>query len=107
MALSYYILVTVFSLTSFTLATRNSGPFVMQLQAYFACEGRGHDPDNPCDRNNFRQLAYPGVATTSFILLDLFPVVNLLYVLNIRELKDKCKMCSLTEKITKIFTSNL
>ena len=94
MALSYYVLVTVFSLMSFTLTTRNSGPFVMQLQAYFACEGRGRDPDNPCDRNNFQQLAYPGVATTSNVLLGLFPAVNLLYVLNIRELKDKCIMCS-------------
>ena len=82
------------ALTSFTIATRNSEPFAEHLLNYFACEGRGNDPNNPCDRNTFGQYLNPEVTTISFFLIEIFPVINLVYALNIVELKEKFKSCA-------------
>ena len=76
-------------LTTFTIITRDSELFVEELSNYFACEGRGNDPNNPCDRNTFRQLTYPWLTVVSFVLIFMIPAVNLVYVLNIKELKEK------------------
>ena len=89
----YYVLLTVVALTSFTIATRNSGPFAEQLSNYFTCETRGNDPNNPCDRNTFRQLAIPWLTVVSLVLIYMLPAINLVYALNIKELKEKF-MCS-------------
>ena len=86
---SYYVLLAVVALTSFTIATRNSEPFAEQLSHYFVCEGKGNDPNNPCDRNTFLQLAIPWLSVIAFILIFLLPAINLVYVLNIKELKEK------------------
>ena len=86
---SYYVLFTVVALTAFTIATRNSESLAEQLSHYFACEGKGNDPNNPCDRNTFLQLTIPLLSVIGFILVFLLPAVNLVYVLNIKELKEK------------------
>ena len=80
--LCYYVVVASFSLTQYTVVIRNLDAFAIQLEQYFVCELSGHDPSNPCDRNKFRQLSNPGVTTATFILLGLFPLFNLIYVLN-------------------------
>ena len=97
--LGYYVVLTVFVLTSFTLSVRNIEPFATELRGHFACEQLGQDPENPmlCDRQRFRRLAYPEVTAVGFVLLGLFPVVNLVYVLNVKELKEKWKVCCKTE----------
>lgn len=94
-ALSYYVILTAFVLTSFTLSVRNIEPFAAELLRHFTCEQRGQNPENPmlCDRQRFRRLAYPEVTAAAFVLLGLFPVVNLVYVLNVKELKEKWKAC--------------
>ena len=94
-SLCYYVVLTVFVLTSFTLSVRNIEPFSKELRGHFACEQLGQDPENPmlCDRQRFRRLAYPEVTAVAFVLLGLFPVVNLVYVLNVKELKEKWKVC--------------
>ena len=88
-AFCYYILLAAVALTSFTVELRNSELFVEELLNYFACEGKGNDPNNPCDRNTFRQLAIPWLTVVSLVLIFLLPAVNLVYVLNIKELKEK------------------
>ena len=85
----YYVLLTVVTLTSFTIATRNSELLAEHLLNYFACEGRGNDPNNPCDRNTFRQLTYPWLTAVSIVLIHMLPAINLVYALNIKELKEK------------------
>lgn len=91
---------TVFALSHFTLVVRNSGPFKKQLGAYFSCEQNGHDTSDPCDRGIYRQLTYPKMTAVAFILLGLFPAVNLVYALNVKELKDnlKCAFCCSVKK---------
>ena len=76
-------------MTSLTVRSRNLEQFAEQLSIYFVCEGRGNDPNNPCDRNAFRQLATPWLTVVSFVLDFLLPAVNLVYALNIKELKEK------------------
>lgn len=105
-ALCYYLVLSVFALTSFTLGTRNGGTFAEQLFNHFACERNGQDPENPnlCDRNDFRQLSNPEVTAVVFILLSLFPVVNLVYALNVMELMEKCNMCRRSRAKTTLST---
>ena len=82
------------ALTSFTISTRNSEIISEELLNYFVCEGRGNDPNNPCDRNTFSQYLIPELTTISLVLIEIFPVINLVYVLSIKELKEKFKSCA-------------
>lgn len=88
--LCYYVIAAAFSLVSITLGRRNSGPFAAALLSYFICEQHGHDPNDPCDTNSFRELTNLGVSLVTNILLNLFPMVALVYALNVKEMKEKC-----------------
>ena len=83
----YYIILSTISMTAFTLATRNASTVVKNIGLYFLCEQGGHDPDNPC-MDDYIQQTYPFLITLSFVLLGLFPVVNLIYVIDFKELKE-------------------
>ena len=90
----YYVVLTVIALTSFTLATRNTGVIVNSAKRYFLCEQNGHDPSEPCSRSELERLMNPTGITLSFILaMALFPVVNLVYIVNIQELKELWRKC--------------
>ena len=92
-SLSYYVVLVAFSLTSFTIAARNSELFLTLLLTYFSCERNGHDPEMPCYRNTFQQLSNAELAAIASALIALFPVMSLVYALNVKELREKCKMC--------------
>ena len=89
----YYVLLAVVDLTSFTIATRNSELFVEELFNYFTCEQNGNNPNSPCDTNNFRRLSTPWLTIVSLFLINLVPVVHLVYVVKINELKKKFMNC--------------
>ncbi|MCG8620619.1 MAG: hypothetical protein MJE68_01290 [Proteobacteria bacterium] len=92
--LCYYVVFASFSLTQYTVVIRNLDAFDMQLEKYFFCELNGHDLSNPCDRNKFRQLSNPGLTALTYILLELFPLFNLIiYALNYEELLKRCRTC--------------
>ena len=58
------------------------------------CETTGVDnPENSCDRlrNLFEALTYPGLTSISYILLGIFPAVNLILAVNVKEIKQKFK----------------
>ena len=95
-AFSYYIVATLFALTTFTLSTRASEPSIQQLFAYFACEVQGVNPaeQTACDEShNFRQYSNLEVTSVAFVLLNLFPTMTLAYALNVQKMKEKCVMC--------------
>ena len=98
------MVLTVFAISAFTLATRNAGPFAEELFDHFRCESGGQDPDSPmrCDRNDFRQFSNPELTAVVNILLSLFPIVNLVYALNIKQFVEKCRsvMCPTFERKT-------
>jgi len=94
---SYCVVQSSIFLTEFTLSTRNSDNLISGIQIYFLCEQGGIDPDNPCSRDYLVNL-YPSISTLSYVLLALFPVVNLIYAINLKELKDFINMLLLKSK---------
>ena len=86
----YYIFLASIALTTFTISTRDSELFANSLQEYFLCELRGHDPSNPCTRESSGQTA-TAFGTLSYMLLGLYPTLNLVFALNISDLKESCR----------------
>ena len=74
------------ALTTFTLAMRNVEILISSIQEYFFCEQSGFDPEDRCTQD-YQKHTYPYLTTISFALLGLFPVVNLIYAINLKELK--------------------
>ena len=101
----YYVLLVTIALTAFTVTTRNIGQFAAAVADYWRCELTGVDPENPCDGliAPFRDRTHPVLTSFSFILLGLFPAVNLVFAVNISELKQKFKTCS--SRLGKFYSS--
>lgn len=76
------------ALSAFTLTVRDEERFSLAVLRYFECERKGVDPNNPCDPNSFTKLLHVALTSLSYILLGLFPMVNFIFVINIRELKQ-------------------
>ena len=89
---SYYIVLSSVALTTFTLSTRNIDILIRGIQEYFFCEQGGFDPEDRCTRD-YLKYAYPSLSTISYALLGLFPVVNLIYAINLKELKAALNKC--------------
>lgn len=88
--LTYYICVAIPPLIGSSIEIRNTSNLRVQLLNYFTCEQPGHNPDAPCDTNTFRQNLYHQLSTLGEVLRNLFPLICLLYVVNVQELKTAC-----------------
>ena len=98
--LCYFILLGVSALTTFSVSSQNIQHFTRELISYFLCESTGTTNGKlPCDRMAFEQFSNPIPTALSFLLLGLYPVVNLIYVVHIQELKQKGK--KLTRKLSR------
>ena len=84
----YYILLAVVALTAFTLTTRDGDGFYSAVLRYFECESKGVDPNNPCDQSSYTKQLHVALTSLSYILLGLFPMVNFIFVISVRELKQ-------------------
>ena len=87
----YYITLGVVSLTSFTLATRYVDRNIAATIEYFDCEKSGHNNTQACSLD---RVVFPSLTLTSFILLGLFPAINLVFAVNTKELKSALKQLS-------------
>ena len=87
------------ALTAFTLAAKNDNLFLKEIARYFTCELPGNDPQNSCDRSRYQALLYPEMNCISYVLLGMFPVVNLVFAVNIKELKERCACACLFRHI--------
>ena len=90
----YFFVLTVVSYTGFALFHRKVERYSTELVHYFECEEFGHDTDDPCDRDRFEFLAFPAATAVAFILIELSPLVNFVFVVNIQNLN--CNIKSLT-----------
>ena len=70
------------------MASKNAAKLFDDVQEYFCCELGGHNPGNPCSRSKIGNLSDLGLEILLYILLALFPVVNLIYAVNVQELKE-------------------
>ena len=85
----YYILVGTIVLVAFGLNSNDHHVYRQKLLTYFACEST--TPGN-CDNAKSGALRYlnPEINDIAYILLALFPLVNLVYAFNYEELKQIC-----------------
>lgn len=89
----YNVVLIVVALTGFTVTTRNGALFAAAIAEYWRCEIAGVSPQNSCDRQreSYQQLTYPGLSAASFLLIGIYPAVNLVFAVNVRETKKKFK----------------
>ena len=76
------------SLTGLAIFIRNAGLFEDAIREYWQCEATGVDPENPCNRASFEEMTDPGLIAFAQIILWIFPAVNLIFVVNINDLKQ-------------------
>ena len=90
----YYTIVGTSTLTAFSVISHKLQEFSNALDAYFLCERGGIG--NKCDRSGFESLTNPTLQTIAFILVGIYPAINLVYVIHIADLRNlKQKICSL------------
>lgn len=81
----YYAILAIITLVTQSLVLRNREAFSDELLKYFSCE---LEQDSPCSRQEFERLTYPVLIALSYAFLTLFPLINFLFVVNIRETKE-------------------
>ena len=93
MVFCYYVLLDVLALMAFTITTRNIEQFEAAVTNYWQCELTGVDPENSCDAliASYREFSNPVLASFAFVILGSSPAVNLIFAVNINELKQKFK----------------
>ena len=84
----YYILLAVFAVLGFSLATRDAKRVTSGVIRYFECERKGVDPDNPCDTSGYENITNMYISLLSYILIGMYPLINFIYVIDVRELKQ-------------------
>ncbi len=91
----YYILLGVVALSGLIRNLQHNEVIAREFGKYFICESGGIDPDDPeeCDRSEFDQYRTPELVTCSFALLCIFPAVNLIFAVNIKEYKQSIIKC--------------
>ena len=88
-AFVYYIILAVVALTTFTLVVEDADKHSLALLRYFECESKGVDLNKPpCDPNTYIKLQHVALISLTYILLGLFPVVDFVFVISVRELKQ-------------------
>ena len=82
-----YLLISVNGIITYTLLTRDAENLERELENYFTCEALGSNPAMPCDRDAYLEFSYPGLIALASSLSVLFPLFNLIYVVDCEELK--------------------
>ena len=87
-------MLVMLAMTDYTIASRNQDKILDAIKEYWQCEALGIDPDRPCIkmRASFEEMTYPGLTILGHLIFGLLPAVNLIFVVNIKELKKKLKI---------------
>ena len=61
------------------------------LNAFLSCESMGDNPGAECDRSEFGAAHYPaqGIFDFGIVIILLYPAVNLIYVVEVQEMKGR------------------
>ena len=98
----YYVLLAAISLVAFSLSIKHTDQFISSVGDYFTCEQHGVDLDYPnhCDTyiNSYLKHRQVALISMSHILVGLYPVANLIYVVNIQKLKEYIKKWLLCQR---------
>ena len=77
----------VIGLITFTVGARNARTLEQDLISYFTCESFGSAMGCPRDFTS-ALVEMDVLMDLSLVLLAIYPIVNLVYIVNIQELKD-------------------
>ena len=83
----YYVVMTLTALAQFSYSSKKFTPNFDDFQNYSICEQRGHNLSNPCSGSGVVSDTYMLVKLLHRILRSMFPLLNLIYIVNIQELK--------------------
>lgn len=87
--LIYFSILLAGIITSFTLRLTGINSLITDVGTYFSCEARGNVPgQEACDRS-FERLGSEILSVFSYLLIGFYPIVSLIYVVNVQELKQK------------------
>ena len=86
----YYVILGVITLTTPTLATKNEQRVAEEITLYFTCESLGAEMNCDSQRSSYQELLNPALNCLSYILLGIFPAINLIFAVNTEELKQWC-----------------
>ena len=70
----------ILSLSYFAVQFADEAVFVAAVEEYFVCEAAGSGME--CDRSGFEKFTHIGLVKVIYIMLGLFPVINLTFVFN-------------------------
>ena len=84
----YFEFLAGLALVIFTLNVRFGDVVVQSIRDFFLCEQRGHDPENPCSRFEINRYGVPWVSALSYIIIAAYPIINLIYAVNIKRVKE-------------------
>jgi len=87
--LGYFIIFGVSALTTFGVTLWNGQNFRKVLVSYFLCESTDTSGDKVCSGMGIWQFSTPIPIAVTLLLFGLYPVVNLVYAVQIQELKQK------------------
>ena len=85
--ITYFVLLATLAVTSFSHYAVVKIPSEDALSQYFTCE-RLQPGNCKAYKDEAEKYKVPGLSESAYILVSLFPVVNLVYVFNHKELKD-------------------
>lgn len=83
----YSVIFAIAGLVGFTIGAHDARNFVAELTAYFACEASGISVNKPPCEKDFSVWQTEVLADLAWVLLGLYPIVNLIYVVNVRDIK--------------------
>ncbi len=83
---SYYLLITVLIIISFTWSATVYSAAFDAIKEYFLCEGQGYNPNRPCAKNH-RKYNFDILIVITLAILALFPIYVLIVVVSVKDLK--------------------
>ena len=83
----YYIGLAAVVPIPYSLPNINFTKYLDSFQKNFVCVQASDNLGNPCSDSDIERNIFTLMGILSYILMALFPVVNLLYIVNIQELK--------------------
>ena len=96
----YYVIMGTFTLSTYTYSLSTDDDFVNVLQLYFACQSLGIQPGKDCgEAPDIRLQGFSVVATVSFALQGLLPLVVFTFIVN-------CSCCTCSKKHSKTISKS-
>ena len=85
----YVILFGISALINYSISIRDADITLDRLLDYFACQASGYSADHTCsaEYDRLRSYLHPELDTVTYILLGLVPYSNLLFAIQVSDIK--------------------